>query len=46
MKVLYMSGYTEYGAFHDDMSETEGMLLSKPFEKGELADKLRLTLDS
>ena len=45
-KVLYMSGYTEYGAFHDDMVETEGTLLSKPFQKGELADKLRLTLDS
>lgn len=46
MKVLYMSGYTEYGAFHDDMVEAEGLLLSKPFDKGELADKLRLTLDS
>ncbi len=45
-KVLYMSGYTEYGAFHDDMVETEGTLLSKPFQKGEFAEKLRLTLDS
>ena len=46
MKVLYMSGYTEYGAFQDNKVEIEGMLLSKPFEKSELADKLRLTLDS
>jgi len=46
MKILYMSGYTEYGTFHDDMVEVEGMFLSKPFEKSELADKLRLTLDS
>ncbi|MBI2586228.1 MAG: response regulator [Rhodospirillales bacterium] len=46
MKILYMSGYTEHTVLRDGMAEAEVPLLSKPFQKNELANKVRNVLDN
>jgi len=46
MKILYMSGYTEHAVLRDGMADTNVPLLSKPFQKNELANKVRAVLDT
>ncbi|HEX9568795.1 MAG TPA: PAS-domain containing protein [Rhodospirillales bacterium] len=46
MKILYMSGYTEHTVLRDGMAEADVQLLSKPFQKNELANKVRNVLDN
>jgi len=46
MKILYMSGYTEHTVLRDGMAESSVPLLSKPFQKIELANKVRNVLDT
>ena len=46
MKVLYTSGYTEDGIVRNGMLEAGVTLLGKPFQKNEMAAKVRRVLDS
>jgi CheY-like chemotaxis protein len=46
VKTLYMSGYTENAVIHQGRLDEGVVLLSKPFPRGQLADKLREVLDS
>jgi CheY-like chemotaxis protein len=46
MKILYMSGYTEHMALRNGMVEPDVPLLTKPFQKRELAAKVRAVLDT
>jgi CheY-like chemotaxis protein len=46
MKILYMSGYTEHTVLRDGVVDADVPLLSKPFQKNELADKVRNVLDN
>jgi PAS domain S-box-containing protein len=45
IKVLYMSGYSENAAVHQDLLDCDAPLLAKPFRKADLARKLREVLD-
>ncbi len=45
-KVLLMSGYTEFAAGHDQISQQEWPLLQKPFTKRDLARKVREALET
>ncbi|MEN3951731.1 PAS domain S-box protein [Iodidimonas sp. SYSU 1G8] len=45
-KTLFMSGYTENAIIHHGRLDEGVVLLSKPFPRNELADKLREVLDS
>ncbi|MEN3975887.1 PAS domain S-box protein [Emcibacter sp. SYSU 3D8] len=46
IKTLYMSGYTENAIVHQGRLEDGVVLLSKPFPRRHLAEKLREVLDS
>ncbi|MGE0665608.1 MAG: PAS domain S-box protein [Sphingomonadales bacterium] len=46
VKTLYMSGYTENAVIHHGRLDEGVVLLSKPFPRSELAEKLREVLDS
>ncbi|OHC76660.1 MAG: hypothetical protein A3B62_07115, partial [Rhodospirillales bacterium RIFCSPLOWO2_01_FULL_65_14] len=46
MKILYMSGYTEHMALKNGLVEPDVPLLSKPFQRSELAAKVRAVLDT
>ncbi len=46
MKIIYMSGYTEHTVLRESMTEANVPLLSKPFQKNELANKVRDALDA
>ncbi len=45
IKVLFMSGYTEYATRHNGLAGNGAELLNKPFRKRELALKVREVLD-
>jgi two-component system, cell cycle sensor histidine kinase and response regulator CckA len=45
MKVVYMSGYTDDMLVHHEVLEPEVTLLQKPFDKVQLARKIRSVLD-
>ncbi|MBI1180339.1 MAG: PAS domain S-box protein [Alphaproteobacteria bacterium] len=45
-RTLYMSGYTENAVIHDGRLDEGVVLLSKPFPKAQLAEKLREVLDA
>lgn len=45
-KVIYMSGYLEYGASNDLMSDSGAFYLQKPFALEALAQKVRVALGS
>lgn len=45
MKVVYMSGYTDDMLAHHEILEPKVMLLQKPFDKLQLARKIRSALD-
>jgi len=46
IKVLYMSGYTEFAAGHTEIPQRGRLLLQKPFTRQSLADKVRQALGS
>ena len=46
IKLLFMSGYTDYGTHHSGLTESGAELLNKPFRKQELARKVRRALES
>ena len=46
VKTLYMSGYTENAIIHHGRLDEGVVLLSKPFPRSQLAEKLREVLDS
>jgi CheY-like chemotaxis protein len=46
LKVLYTSGYTENSIVHHGKLDPGVYLLSKPYQKPDLAQKLREVLDS
>ena len=46
LKVLYMSGYTDGALDQHDIRDPDTDLLKKPFTISELANKLRMMLDS
>ena len=41
MKVLYMSGYTQFAMRHQEVSNQHRALLRKPFTRQDLASKVR-----
>jgi len=45
VRTLFMSGYTENAIIHHGRLDEGVVLLSKPFPRSELADKLREVLD-
>jgi len=45
MKIVYMSGYTDDMLAHHEILEPEVRLLQKPFDKLQLARKIRSALD-
>jgi len=45
MKVLFTSGYTEEAIIHHGRLDPGVQLLSKPYRRQQLADKVRLLLD-
>jgi CheY-like chemotaxis protein len=45
MKILFMSGYSEFAAGHDQISRPGRFLLQKPFTQQELTSKVREVLD-
>jgi PAS domain S-box-containing protein len=44
-KILFVSGYAENAVLHDGRADDGGLLLSKPFRKGDLAKFVRHALD-
>ena len=46
IKTLYMSGYTENAIIHHGRLDEGVVLLSKPFPRSQLAEKLREVLES
>jgi CheY-like chemotaxis protein len=44
LKVLYTSGYTENGAFHGGMVDSDAAFIGKPLQLHELAVKVRAAL--
>ena len=46
LKVLYMSGYTENTVLHQGRLDDGIDLVAKPFDKDDLAAKLRAVLDA
>jgi two-component system, cell cycle sensor histidine kinase and response regulator CckA len=46
IRVLYMSGYTEFAVGHQQITQKGQLLLQKPFTQQELARKVRQALDA
>ena len=46
IKVLFTSGYSEDAIIHDGRLDEGVQLLSKPYKRRELADKVRLALEA
>jgi hypothetical protein len=46
LKVLFTSGYTENAIVHHGRLDAGVMLLSKPYNRGQLAMKIREALDT
>jgi two-component system cell cycle sensor histidine kinase/response regulator CckA len=46
VKVLYMSGYTEFAVGHYQISQQGQLLLQKPFTQQDLARKVRAALET
>jgi two-component system cell cycle sensor histidine kinase/response regulator CckA len=44
MKIIYMSGYTEYAKDNDKLAGSEKVMLQKPFALATLARKVREVL--
>ena len=46
IKVLFTSGYSEDAIIHDGRLDEGVQLLSKPYKRRDLADKVRLVLEA
>ena len=46
LRILYMSGYTANAIVHHGRLDEGVMLLSKPFRRADLAQKVREAIDS